>query len=305
MSNEFKHKDAGAKLTRTEDNAVDRHEADGETANDMIYFNGTSWIRAAPATIRTLLSIIAKTLFDANTILKADSDNTPIALAIAEQRIVGRITDGSITALTATQIRTLLNVEDGSTADQTGAEIVALLEALAEGSRLSHTKLDDVGASDHHAKYTDASAVTAAKTVKLDDFTAPDDNTDLNASTSLHGLLLKLGGGTTNFLRADGTWAEPTGGATVATGSYTGNQTARQITTGFKCSIVLVQTTDGQNGDEVFFLFPASLTNRIYSVSVEDRTADIYLHATDGFSLANTQTANKTASTYYYWAISE
>lgn len=34
----------------------------------------------------------------------------------------------------------------------TGAEIVALLEALGLGGRLSHTKLDDVGASDHHAQ---------------------------------------------------------------------------------------------------------------------------------------------------------
>jgi len=51
----------------------------------------------------------------------------------------------------------------------------------------------------------------AVKLVKLDDMTTPDDNTDLNASTSKHGLLAKLGGGTTNFLRADGTWNTPAG----------------------------------------------------------------------------------------------
>jgi len=162
MSNEFKHKDAGTQLTRTEDNAVDRHEADGETANDMIYFNGTSWIRATPATIRTLLSIIAKTLFDANTILKADSDNTPIALAIAEQRIVGRITDGSITALTATQIRTLLNIEDGSTADLTGAEIVVLLEALTAANRLDHGAGLTGLTGDDHTQYILHSLADAA-----------------------------------------------------------------------------------------------------------------------------------------------
>lgn len=48
--------------------------------------------------------------------------------------------------------------------------------------------------------------------IKLDDLSLPDDNTDLNASTARHGLLPKLGGGTTNFLRADGSWAEPPGG---------------------------------------------------------------------------------------------
>lgn len=48
--------------------------------------------------------------------------------------------------------------------------------------------------------------------IKLDDLAAPDDNTDLNATISQHGLLPKLGGGTTNFLRADGSWAAPVAG---------------------------------------------------------------------------------------------
>ena len=53
----------------------------------------------------------------------------------------------------------------------------------------------------------------ALTTRKLDDFGAPDNNTDLDATTSAHGLLPKLGGGTTNFLRADGTYAAPPGGS--------------------------------------------------------------------------------------------
>lgn len=39
------------------------------------------------------------------------------------------------------------------------------------------------------------------------------DVTTNNATTLLHGFLPKLGGGTTNFLREDGTWAAPTGGS--------------------------------------------------------------------------------------------
>jgi len=49
-------------------------------------------------------------LFDANTILKADSDDTPAALTVAEQRLVGRITSGVITDLTAAQVKTLLAI---------------------------------------------------------------------------------------------------------------------------------------------------------------------------------------------------
>ena len=57
---------------------------------------------------------VLKGTYSANTILKADSDDTPIALTVNEQTIIGRITSGSITGLTATQVRTLLNVEDGA-----------------------------------------------------------------------------------------------------------------------------------------------------------------------------------------------
>jgi hypothetical protein len=54
--------------------------------------------------------IVPNTLFDAQTILVAVTDNTPVALTVAEQRLVGRITGGNIAALTAAQIRTLLTL---------------------------------------------------------------------------------------------------------------------------------------------------------------------------------------------------
>lgn len=66
---------------------------------------------------------------------------------------------------------------------------------------------------------SDGVAVTAARSdhthalpaPKLDDLAAPDDNTDLNASTLKHGLMAKLTGSTTDFWRADGTFAVPPG----------------------------------------------------------------------------------------------
>lgn len=45
------------------------------------------------------------------------------------------------------------------------------------------------------------------------------DVTTNDSTTSLHGFLPKLGGGTTNFLRADGTWAAPSGGVTNSAGN--------------------------------------------------------------------------------------
>jgi hypothetical protein len=43
-------------------------------------------------------------IYDANTILAADTDNTPAAVTVEEDRIVGRIAGGNITALTLTQL---------------------------------------------------------------------------------------------------------------------------------------------------------------------------------------------------------
>ena len=59
-------------------------------------------------------SIVLKSLFDANTILKADTDDTPIALTVAEQRIVGRITSGNIDDLTGAQALTILTGQAGA-----------------------------------------------------------------------------------------------------------------------------------------------------------------------------------------------
>jgi hypothetical protein len=51
----------------------------------------------------------------------------------------------------------------------------------------------------------------ALTTRKLDDFGTPDDNTDLNATTTYHGLLPKLNNSATQFLNGQGSWATPSG----------------------------------------------------------------------------------------------
>lgn len=60
-------------------------------------------------------------------------------------------------------------------------------------------------------------SASVASVVRLDSLLSPTDVTTLNATTSAHGLLPKLGGGTTNFLRADGSWAAPAGGSSALT----------------------------------------------------------------------------------------
>lgn len=68
---------------------------------------------------------LEKSLYDANSILYATTDNTPVALTVGASTIVGRKSSGDIVALTATETRTILNVENGATANSkaTGTEV--------------------------------------------------------------------------------------------------------------------------------------------------------------------------------------
>jgi len=77
---------------------------------------------------------IAPELYDANTILKADTDNAPSAMAITEQTVVGRLTGGVIKALSTTELTTLVNVATsaakGASTLATSAEVIAGVETL-------------------------------------------------------------------------------------------------------------------------------------------------------------------------------
>ena len=53
---------------------------------------------------------VSPNLFDANTVLKADTDNTPVALAVPVSTLLGRAAAGGIDALTPTGARTVLGL---------------------------------------------------------------------------------------------------------------------------------------------------------------------------------------------------
>ena len=86
---------------------------------------------------------------------------------------------------------------------------------------------------------------------------------------------------------------------TIVSGTYAGNDTDnRQITTGFKCSLVILCQSLGATR----IVIPTAL-----AIDVSDGMADMTdaeLHATDGFVVDQTA-MNMSGVTYYYWAISE
>jgi len=80
----------------------------------------------------------------------------------------------------------------------TTAEDKDILSCFVSGGVTTwiNKKLSDISLGDFGGKTN----------LKLDDLGIPDDNTDLNATTSQHGLLSKLPGGTNISLRGDGTF---------------------------------------------------------------------------------------------------
>jgi len=181
---------------------------------------------------------------------------------LATSTILGRVTagTGAPEALTATQVRTLLNVANGATANSTDATLLA--RANHTGTQLASTISDFATAvaataavTANTAKVTNAThtgdvtgataltiasdAVTNAKLANMATATIkgrttagtgdPEDLTAAQATALLatftsgaKGLVPASGGGTTNFLRADGTFAAPPGGGGGSPGGLSG-----------------------------------------------------------------------------------
>lgn len=96
-----------------------------------------------------------------------------------------------------------LEILRSSADDDSGAESVYAYWDNADGFLKSNFGFSVSGSS----------VLTAA--TKLDDLATPDDNTDLNASTSAHGLLKKLSNVSTEFMNGVGNWATPAAVGTI------------------------------------------------------------------------------------------
>ena len=146
-----------------------------------------------------------------STLKKILPDNLGLAAA------AHTIESHTATSATGANLETLTNAGDAD-----ALHTHALKASLAAPALTGHATATTQAGTDDSTRIATTAHV---KDVKIDDFAAGDDNTDLDSSTSRHGLLLKLGGGTTNFLRADGAWAAAggqsfTGDTTVTSGNF-------------------------------------------------------------------------------------
>lgn len=124
----------------------------------MATYTRTTWVNdQVPAINATNLNNIEAGIdalfseFDANTILKADSDNTPIKLTVAASTFLGRKAAGSIAAMTVAEAKTLLAIAIADISDIPGT----IASILTDHDKTAHDALDIAPASHGAAKHTD------------------------------------------------------------------------------------------------------------------------------------------------------
>lgn len=104
-----------------------------------------------------------------------------------------------------------------------------------------------------------------------------------------------------------GAWVEivdntPPTTRTIETGSYVGDDTPRQVTTGFKCSRVVIISSLNYEWSVV----PSRTEFHRTASPYHDIKNEVSLHAEDGFSIGTgSLAANHDPEIYYWWAISE
>ncbi len=136
----------------------------------------------------------------------------------------------------------------------------AQAHTLASHSAKAHSDLTGVGTDDHHAEAHQATHNSGgADALKLDDLASPDDNADLNFSTTAHGLVPK-GPNSGNFLKDDGTWAAPGGGGSDICARATKNSVQ---TISNDSWTDLTWETEDFDTDTIHFLSAANLTGTV------------------------------------------
>jgi len=138
---------------------------DGYSVATSVDATGSDSKLATEQAIRELVSAyILSSTFNANTILAANSDNTPEALTVAEDRIIGRISGGNIAPLTAAQIKTFLGFDTSVTISGT-ANLTGTVYLKPDYE--SHTTDDTLTAAESFSIHDNNGGGTSAVTMTL------------------------------------------------------------------------------------------------------------------------------------------
>ena len=206
----------GASLPATA-NEGDAFYRNSNDANEGLYvYNGSSWVSISAGTGGTVTSI---------SVVTANGVSGSVATATTTPAItltLGDITPSSVAAVGTVTGSNLSGTNTGDqtitlTSDVTGSGTASFATTISNNV-VTNAKLATIASARIKGRVT-------ASTGNVEDLTGTQATTLLDTfTTSLKGLAPGSGGGTANYLRADGTWATPPG---------TGVSTFSAGTTGF------------------------------------------------------------------------
>lgn len=133
------------------------------------------------------------------------SGNTETGIAVTYDDTGAKLNFDAQTAGDARYAPIAAGVTNGNSHDHNGGD----------GAQINHTTLSNIG-TNTHAQIDTHLASTSNPHNTSDANLVTTDVTTNNASTSKHGFLQKLPGGTATFLRADGAFASPTAAASIS-----------------------------------------------------------------------------------------
>ena len=165
------------------------HELGGDDAIDV---TGLSGVLADP---QTAIAHAASHLSDGSDPIATASTS---AAGIVRLAADGGTTAGLAVQANDTRLAAATTSTRGTVELATDVETTAGLAVQASDARLIDSRNPNAHATSHKSAGGDS--------IKLDELAAPNDNTDLNATTSAHGLLPKLDNDVTHVLSGIGTW---------------------------------------------------------------------------------------------------
>jgi hypothetical protein len=231
--------------------SADTYGSDGSVSDaELLYINTLSSNAQTQLNARCLESVFGTSIGDGllldGTTLKASAALQALALktiGIANGNLVtidqADAASGEYARLTASGIESRSKAETQSDLDlEAGTDFYSKTAEDTWRSSVTQTVMGYLsGATSDIQTQLNGKAAT---TRKLDDFGTPDDNTDLNATTTYHGLLPKLNNSATDFLNGQGAWAAPAGSGTAV---YTEVDTAGELGTALVAGDAWVMVT--------------------------------------------------------------
>ena len=207
----------GDMLLCNTDSTVAGNQATVGTKWDIIQTNVDTSLYALDS------AVVHNTLYDANTILAASNDNIPLAVTVAEQTLLGRITGGYIRALSVSQINTLLNLGTAANKDIPATGNASATQIVyGSDTRLTDARKSLVSANDTTSGYLNGKLVSGTG-ITLTELTDGGNET-LSISCSFTGSQAKISANDTTSGYLNGKLLAGTS-ITLTEGTDGGNET--------------------------------------------------------------------------------